>query len=153
MKIIYDTREQRPLPFKVEGIITEVKKETLNVGDYWCEFEDGYRPDVIYERKSFSDLYGSLSKGYKRFKKEFERSWAQGIRLHIIVEKSLQAVAEGRCLKGKRDIESIVQQAFTICERHRIPIIFTASRWESRYGITHHFMACGREHLRKKGVA
>lgn len=149
MKIIYDTREQKPLPFEVKGPITEVRREKLDVGDYAVEFEDGYRPNICYERKSFPDLYGTLAKGYKRFRREIDRAHESQTRLYVIVERSLSKVAEGFGI-GKRNPESVVQQVFTIQEKYGVPFVFTASRWESVYWITHHFMAIGREHVKQK---
>ena len=65
--IIIDTREQRPLE------ITHYQFEvaTLPVGDYGIRgFSDFTNPRFIVERKSLSDLVGSLSQGRARFMRE-----------------------------------------------------------------------------------
>ena len=67
MTIIIDNREQKPLEFSVP-----TKRGTLAVGDYRAEFSDGSVSQVVFERKSINDLYGTLSKGYSRFKREIE---------------------------------------------------------------------------------
>lgn len=65
IKIIVDTREQEPLEFKD----IEIKK--LEVGDYSIA---GYESKIAIERKSAIDIFGTLGKGHKRFKKELERA-------------------------------------------------------------------------------
>ena len=64
-KIVVDSREQKPL-WKKDTI---VKK--LDVGDYSIE---GHENKIAIERKSLSDLFGTLGGGNKRFKKELERA-------------------------------------------------------------------------------
>jgi ERCC4-type nuclease len=64
MKIIIDSREQAPLDFK------DSKIKKLNAGDYSIE---GYEDKIAIERKSAGDIFGTLGKGHKRFKKELER--------------------------------------------------------------------------------
>ena len=69
MIVLIDTREQQPLEFDhkfIEGI--EMTK--LEVGDYAVKFKDGYSPLYFFERKSIGDLFGTMGKGYKRFKRE-----------------------------------------------------------------------------------
>ena len=145
MKIIVDTREQKPLPFKVAGIITEIKREALSVGDYMVEFEDGYRPKTTIERKSKADLYGTLSKGYTRFKKELQRADNQEVHIIILVESSLAKVAEG-FVRSKRHPESLVQQIFTMEVNYGRRFVFVPSRVSAVYWVTHYFMALGRKH-------
>jgi len=64
-KIVVDTREQLPL-WK-----TKTVKKKLDVGDYSIE---GYEDRISIERKSLPDLFGTLGKGHKRFKKELGRA-------------------------------------------------------------------------------
>lgn len=78
-KIQIDTREQNPLTFK------DSISEKLDFGDYKI-FNDNY--SVYFERKSLTDLVGTLSSGIDRFTKEIER--AKNDYLIIIVEKSLK---------------------------------------------------------------
>jgi len=67
MKIIIDTREQHPYQFPPD-IKTEIA--TLKTGDYSIL---GFENQVCVERKSLSDLFGSLGKGRPRFEREFQR--------------------------------------------------------------------------------
>mgnify|MGYP001327431575 CR=1 FL=1 len=79
-KIYVDTREQRPLRF-TRGI--ELK--TLKFGDY--AFSSKIATCNCYiERKSLSDLIGTLSGGYERFIKEIERAKESEAYLVVLVE-------------------------------------------------------------------
>jgi len=67
--IVCDTREQIPLWDK--GIV----RRKLETGDYSFILNGvNYSDKIAVERKSLIDLYGTLGKGHKRFKKELERS-------------------------------------------------------------------------------
>jgi len=78
MKLIVDSREQRPL---FEGEL----KEGLLVGDYTTQRLWGL---YHIERKSLSDLYGTMTKGNVRFHNCIIRANANGIRLVMVVEGS-----------------------------------------------------------------
>ena len=147
MKIVIDTREQLPLEFN-HPFITEVECAKLEVGDYSCVFNDGYSPPFRFERKGISDLFGTLSKGYERFKKEINRSIEEKVILIIIIEGSLSKVLQGYD-RSKRSGDEIVQQLFTLMLRHRVPHIFCRDRIEMQRFITEFYLACGREHVRK----
>lgn len=75
--IYVDTREQ--LPLWQRGI--EWKK--LDVGDYTT---DRLYQRFHIERKSGSDLYGSIIQGHRRFRTESIRAELMGIRLAVYVE-------------------------------------------------------------------
>lgn len=81
-KIIVDSREQKPLKF---NLATEVKG--LKFGDYALD-HPGYSNCSI-ERKSISDLIGTLSTGYERFQREIDRAKEAGAYLVILVENDL----------------------------------------------------------------
>ena len=70
-KIVVDSREQKPLPFRKSKLVTEVITRKLDAGDYSI---DGYDNKIAIERKSIPDLYGTLGKGHKRFQRELERA-------------------------------------------------------------------------------
>tara|TARA_B100000287_G_scaffold345926_1_gene333377 strand:- start:3495 stop:4451 length:957 start_codon:yes stop_codon:yes gene_type:complete len=82
-KIYVDTREQRPLKFKLP-----IEVKTLNFGDYAFSHED-YSANTYIERKSVTDFIGTMSGGLERFKKEIERAKQQNQSLIILVEESL----------------------------------------------------------------
>ena len=157
MKIIQDTREQSPLGFNgmdnVDGII--VRK--LDVGDYCCEFNNGYVPPVIFERKSIGDLFGTLTntkkvKNYDRFKREIMRAKKLNIRLILIVEGSLTKVLKGYKYSTRKGKE-IVKQMFTLLYRYNILPVFVNNREEMARYITEEYNAIGRkavDDLKKK---
>ena len=76
----------------------------LNVGDYACEFEDGYEVPVYFDRKSVPDLFGTIGKGYERFKKEIMRAINSNVRLYIIIEGSQTKVLKGPSQATKKII-------------------------------------------------
>lgn len=65
-KIVCDTREQRPFEFPD----VETVRKTLKSGDYSIE---GYENKIAVERKSITDLFGTVGKGRQRFIRELER--------------------------------------------------------------------------------
>jgi len=75
MTILTDTREQRPL--------WTDNRATLIVGDYTTE---KLRKHFCIERKSLSDLYGTLTAGNQRFKAELFRAAWHRITLEVYVE-------------------------------------------------------------------
>jgi DNA excision repair protein ERCC-4 len=77
VQVIIDTREQRPL--KYPGSV----RKTLNVGDYSSVRLFG---KFAIERKSPNDLYGTLLKGHKRFRKAIKRAIEKKIHLVVFVE-------------------------------------------------------------------
>ena len=148
MKIIIDTREQLPLEFQ-HHYITEVIHRKCEVGDYGCQLEDGHIPPVYWERKSLSDLFGTLSQGYKRFKKEIIRAKENNLILVIIIEGSLSKVLRG-IDESVRSGEEINQQLFTLLLRYKVPFVYCNNREEMSHWITDFYLAYGREYLESK---
>ncbi len=139
IKILIDTREQLPLEFK-HKFVSSVSTGKLNVGDYAAEFINGYRPPVVFERKSLGDLYGTLSAGYERFKCEIERAKEAGTQIIIIVEGSLTRVGQGIGYSN-RTPASIIYQIFTLLAKHGIWTIFCSNRDEASEYITQFYIA------------
>ena len=81
MKNVYivDTREQKPFDLQPQ------KRQCLIVGDYTTTKLLGR---FHIERKSLVDLYGSITKGHLRFKKEIIRAKHHSIHLIVLVEGS-----------------------------------------------------------------
>jgi ERCC4-type nuclease len=85
--ILVDSREQRPLDFDD----APRRLATLETGDYSAE---GLERIICIERKSVSDLYGTVGKGRERFEREIVRAsklWYFG----IVIEGSLEQVLLG----------------------------------------------------------
>ena len=131
-KIIVDSREQKPLWKK--NII--VKK--LNIGDYSIE---GYENKISIERKSLGDLFGTLGKGNKRFKKELEKSKEYDY-FAIVIEGSflscLNKKFEGAHFSKMKGY-IITKIIFTLHIKYGINIFFTNGRVESKSIIKHIF--------------
>ena len=141
MQILIDTREQDALTFNKD---IETERVKLNVGDYGCKIGNSLAP-LFFERKSLGDLYGTLSGGYKRFKKEINRASVDGVMLVLAVDVSLIRVMKG-FKHSKRDPDSLVKQCFTLMIRHKVPCLFFKDSKDMAEYITQTFLAIEREH-------
>lgn len=122
MIIIVDSREQRPIVFKCETI-----RKGLKFGDYGAFFSKEYQCPVVFERKGIGDLFGTLTQGYDRFKKEIFRAKEANFKLIIAIEGTKERVLEGY-KHSKRDPASIIKQLETIRNRYEVEHLFFASR-------------------------
>lgn len=123
MIILIDTREQKPLEFTQDTYLEYEQVATLIAGDYSAIYKDNHQCPVIFERKSLTDLFGTMGKGYKRFKKSIERAKKHNIQLSIVIEGSLKKTLAGLEYSTLEGI-SIIRKLITL----RI-----------RYGVEHHF--------------
>lgn len=135
MVIEIDSREQLPLVFKCETI-----RSCLKCGDYGAIFSENYQHNVVFERKSIGDLFGTLSQGYSRFKREIERSKENNITLVIIVEATREKILEGY-KHSKRNGSSILIQLDTINKKYGIDAVFCKNRKEAAQFILDAFTA------------
>lgn len=139
MKILIDTREQKALDFFSQ----KIQKIKLPCGDYGCLVNDEELVPIMFERKSIPDLFGSLSKGYKRFKAMLKRAQAENIKVVIIIEGSLNKVLKGYS-RSQRSGISIVKQLFSLRAIYDVDIIFCQNREEMRAYIVYCFDAYKR---------
>ena len=146
IKIKIDSREKTALVFSPD-ITTEIIK--LNCGDYNCEFEDGTTSLTFFERKSHSDLWGSLTRDYPRFRDEVMLSKALGITLILIVESSLNKVMRGFTRSEVMGI-SIIKTMFSLWTRYGIFPVFCKDREEVAEYITQYYLAEQRKRNEKK---
>lgn len=147
MKILIDTREQKPLCF-VHEYVTEVVTTKLNVGDYGAEFSDGVQPKVFFERKSIGDLFGTLGAGYPRFRKELERARDSGSLLFIVIEGSLSDVLKGYSHSTISGI-TILRKLWTLYWKYGVQFICCKDREEMSKYILECYFSIGRM---KKGA-
>jgi len=145
MIIIADTREQSVLEFK-HDFITGVVREKLDVGDYRGRYENGKESRIIIERKSIGDLFGTLTKGYTRFRKEIERAREKGIYLICCIEGSYTKVGNGY-KHSTRNAREIQDQLRTIWIKYGVSHIYCVSRAETANYIIDTFIWCGRKKL------
>lgn len=133
-KIIVDTREQNPL------WTTDAIQQKLDVGDYSIE---GYHDKIAIERKSLPDLYGTLGKGHKRFKKELER--ARQLEYFAIVTEGSYTSAYLKEFDGAHHTKMrgyvITQIKFTLHVKYGINIFFCNGRIEAKRVIKDIFKA------------
>ena len=149
MVIKIDTREQNPLEFDFP-YVTAVERTTLKVGDYSVRFEDNYSPPISFERKAIGDLFGTLGKSHKRFKRELLRAEGLGIKLIIIVEGSLGTVLKGYKHSTLSGI-SVVRQLLSLWVRYGVVPVFVESREKMGLYIYEYFSAVGRLKGKKSG--
>lgn len=94
MVLIVDTREQKALDFKgIEGI-EKIEDQCLPYGDYAAVVHDKFLP-ILVERKNMSDLFGTMTSGYDRFKKEMARAAEAKHKLILAVEGTYSEVYQG----------------------------------------------------------
>ena len=94
MVIICDSREQRCLSFDgLEGI-EKIEEMGLSFGDY-SAIVHGNPVPIVFERKGISDLFGTMTIGYERFKKEMQRAKESNMKLILAVEGTYTDVYQG----------------------------------------------------------
>lgn len=126
-QIICDTREQNPL------ILANSKREGLNFGDY--STDENISGKTRIERKSLSDLLGTIGKGYERFQREIERAQAAGYNLVILVEESFAnylSYPYMKHIRSKMPIEATSHNIRELCQKYsNIQFLFVAGRKEA----------------------
>lgn len=147
INIFIDTREQKPLEF-VEEYIDNVVTCKLDFGDYACKISE-HRIPVYFERKSISDLLGTLTNGYERFKNEVNRAAGSNSRLVIIIEKSLSDVLKGS-KHSKVSGLSVARTMFTLMVKHGVPFVCCKNREEMSKYISEFYYSYAKNYLKKE---
>lgn len=94
MILVQDSREQLGLDFSgIEGI-EKIEKMALAYGDYNAIVHGSPVP-LFFERKGIGDLFGTMTSGYDRYKREMERAKAANVKLVLIIEGSYTDVWNG----------------------------------------------------------
>lgn len=122
-KIIRDTREQDFI--QVSGVFEKVT--CLKFGDY-SETETSL---CRIERKNESDARGSLSKGFERFRREFERAKEAGAYIVVLVESTLSNTFFRKTRFGAAQPEFLCHRMRELCRDFNTQFLFTGSREES----------------------
>lgn len=78
LELIVDSREQKPL-------WEFIKRTKMFVGDYTTNILQHH---FVIERKSPQDLYGTLTKGHRRFRNQILRAQEKKITMVVYVESS-----------------------------------------------------------------
>ena len=114
--IIIDSREQTPFTFDWVDPVPATKVQGLSTGDYSL---DGFEDKVCIERKSITDLFGSVGRGRKRFRKEYERM-QDFYFAAVIIESDWKDIYRNPPSRSKMDPRSILR---------------TLIAWGMRYGV------------------
>jgi ERCC4-type nuclease len=121
----------------------------LDFGDYACMFNDSSISSTVFERKSLGDLFGTMGKGYKRFKKEIERCKETECKMVLIIEGSITTVLKGTKyskLKG----HSVLMKLFTLWHRYNVLPVFCKDRAEVVRFMIETWNAEGRDKIKEK---
>ena len=145
MILITDSREQKELRFS-HPYITAVRKEKLDVADYACIYKNGHVCQYVFERKSMGDLFGSLSGGYPRFKKEIDRAKENNQILYILIEGSFTKIMKGYSRSKIKGI-SIARTLWTLRFRYGIHHKYCTTRREMAEFITQFYCWYGSKKL------
>lgn len=130
MIILTDSREQLPLNF--DAYPCQTKNGTLQSGDYSIQ---GFEERAAIERKSESDLLGSLTQGRKRFEAELARLRGYELRA-VVCETSWHRLANGP-YQSRMNKFSCMQSIIGLSVRYSIPFIMAESRQGTAYFIYH----------------
>jgi len=125
--ILIDTREQKPIDFGCETIPCK-----LDYGDYTSR---SHYKKVFIERKSLADLCGTMSQGYDRVKKEFERCKEMNGNLVVCVEAPISALMSFKSLPRNKAMkaspEFLAHRIREICQEFQcVQFLFLKSREE-----------------------
>ena len=145
MIITIDSREQNPLNFTVGGSVSRVDISGVPFGDYWCSYESGEEMPICFERKSISDLFGTLTSGHERFRRELQKAKDNGFKIILIVEGSISDVLAGAShstVEGK----TILKTMFTMWLKYDLVPVFCNNRAEMKRFILETFEGVGRNY-------
>lgn len=124
--MVCDTREQCCLDFKgIEGV-EAVEEMTLSYGDY-TSIIHGRPVPILFERKGFSDLWGTMTSGHERFKKELDRAKKDGIKLVLLIEGTYSDVWNG-FERSAFDGKSMLKKLAMMYVRYDLEYVFCESR-------------------------
>ena len=144
MIIAIDSREQMPLPIKAGADIEDVITTKLPFGDYAMKLDatSPYVP-VFFERKNIEDLWGTLTTGIDRFKRELERAKESKVTMYLAIEGTMLDVYTGSMFSivpGSQIIRSI----FTFKMKYGLQPVFCPNREQMKYYIIETFDAVRR---------
>lgn len=126
LKVLIDTREQRPWAFPPADFETE--SATLPEGDYTLAGAFGR---LAIERKSLGDFVGTVIGNWIRFRKELIRLSGYDLAV-IVVEADLADVLEHR-YESEAKPDAVLGRANGILLDHGIPVLW----WGKRPGVEH----------------
>ena len=118
--ILQDSRERRPL--KIEAF--EVEVTALEAGDYGIKgFSDRENPRFIVERKSLTDLIGTLNavvRGRSRFFRQVQKM--RDFEYRALLVESTRGSVEMACYTSRTSPESILGRLDAICKSAEVRV-------------------------------
>lgn len=129
MRIVVDSREQAPFPFRgprYDGVTVEVG--ALPTGDYSLA---GLTDKVAVERKELADLVACLGRERERFERELQRGAALDA-FAVVVEASWHDLAAGQ-YRSRLKPHAACQSVLAFAGRYRVPFLFAGSRAAAEY--------------------
>ena len=162
--ILEDTREQSELNFTRFKHVEWQQSQCLPVGDYAAVINphivgSGYVSQTYFERKSKGDLWGTMTKGYERFKREFNKSIELGIKLVLIVECPIEEIASGftynsgggQIKPSKVAGSSMTKKLETLRVKHGLEVVYCNGRTDMKRYMYERWLAEARLEL-KNGI-
>lgn len=125
MVILVDTREQ--LPWALSGPGVRLRRATLKAGDYSILGASG-RGGVILERKSLADLFGTMSAGLERFRRELDRIAAVKPRFAAVVVEATEAEVRAGPPYGMAHGPSVLRLLFRECLARGVAVVLAGDR-------------------------
>ena len=132
------------LDFKgIEGI-EKVEEMALPYGDYTAVVH-GKPVPIVFERKGFSDLWGTMSStdGHRLHKAKLEKAKADSMKLILIIEGSYSDVWNG-FERSQFDGQSMLKKLATLYVKYDHEYIFCESRRVMARRIVDTFLAIER---------
>ena len=117
--IIIDTREQRPYTFQnIKPEPPETIRQGLTTGDYSLA---GLESCICVERKSMSDLFGSVGTGRVRFEREMERMASYNYAC-IIIEAEIQQWFNNPPMRSKMSSKAVFRSLIAFSQRYGVHV-------------------------------
>lgn len=136
-QIIVDSREQKPFHFEEHTLI----ESKLEYGDYSLHPNN----KLAVERKSLSDLYGTLSGGRERFEREIQKAKKLEGYIVVVVESTLNNMMYQKQKFGKASGEFIAHNMRKLLRQYdNLQFVFCDGREEAK-NKTLHVLAMNNE--------
>ena len=136
-QIIVDSREQKPFQFEGHTLI----ESKLEYGDYSLHPNN----KLAIERKSLSDLYGTLSGGRERFEREIQKAKKLEGYIVVVVESTLNNMMYQKQKFGKASGEFIAHNMRKLLRQYdNLQFVFCDNREDAKIK-TLHILAMNEE--------
>ena len=128
LRIVIDSREQRPFAFDHERYEVQTEQGTVPLGDYSLH---GLTDKIAVERKSLADLVQCLGRERERFERELMRGQALDA-FCVVVEASFTELSSGN-YRSQLKPHAACQSVMAFMSRYRVPFLFAGSRAAAEY--------------------